>query len=150
MLICTVRMLCYDEFLCFFPCLMDHTQQRWDSLSLFLLFFFSFSFSFPRLSPSNCCTYLCHSNTPRFSNLKIHTSPLCLSSPVLIILSNPEISAWLMTDLKAWEVARLEELFGGWNNRVFFFGRGRGANYFWYILIFFFLLSYWSLSLSHL
>lgn len=131
MLICTVRMLCYDEFLCF-SLVWWITHSRGETVSLFLSFFSSPSLSLSELSPSNCCTYLCHSNTPRFSNLKIHTSLLCHSSQVLIILSNPEISAWLMTDLRAWEVARLE-MFGWWNNGglggSFFF-------YFWYILIF--------------
>lgn len=119
---------------CVFP-LFDgsHTAEVRQSLSFSRSF--SPSLSLFELSPSNCCTYLCHSNTPRFSNLKIHTSLLCHSSQVLIILSNPEISAWLMTDLRAWEVARLAEMFGGWNNR--FFGREEeGGNYFWYILIF--------------
>lgn len=112
---------------CVFP-LFDgsHTAEVRQSLSFFHSF--SPSLSLSKLSPCNCCTYLCHSNTPRFSNLKIHTSTLlCLSSPVLIILSNLEISAWLMTDLRAWEVARLEEMFGGWNNRVFWRERRGGV-----------------------
>ncbi len=134
MLICTVRMLCYDEFLCF-SLVWWITHSRGETVSLSFSRSFSPSLSLSELSSSNCCTYLCHSNTPRFSNLKIHTSLLCLSSPVLIILSNSEISAWLMTDLSAWEVARLAEMFGGWNNRVFWGGR-RGGNYLWYILSF--------------
>lgn len=115
----------------FFPCLMDHTQQRWDSLSLSLILFLLL-FLFP-----NChllTAVLISAIQTRLVSLTLKSTPrVSLSSPVLIILSNPEISAWLMTDLRAWEVARVPEMCGGWNNRFFL---GGGCNYFWYILIF--------------
>lgn len=108
----------------FSPCLMDHTQQRWDSLSLSLVLFLLL-FLFP-----NChllTAVLISAIQTRLVSLTLKSTLLCLFSPVLIILSNPEISAWLMTDLRAWEVARLEEMFGGWNNRVFWRERRGGV-----------------------